>query len=648
MAISIYCAYAYLSQDITNNITYAEFRVDMQSTGASYNLYGMNGNFTLGGNLNFSKNFTCTIGRGQYKRIYTEPCTIYHNADGTAHVTGNVSVVTGVSSGTVYASTSWSPPTIPRASKLTFDTVTPTLGGNLVIYTNRASSAFTHTIRYRYNYGANTGTIATNVGSSYTWKIPMSIANDVTSSTSLRIAIIVDTYNGGTLIGTTERSDVYIQFPSSMVPTINSWTLSDTGTTSAIFAKKGEFTQSLSVLKNVVSASGVYGSTITKYELSYNGGAAKSSTDPTFSLSPPDVFTNAGTNIPLKLTVTDTRGRTASMTKNITVLSYSPPNLTGSWVKRWDVSKNEESDEATTLRVHIDGSYSDPGGYGINGMGAVRVFTKMSTDADFNEYATLTTFPIETNLTGTFPAERRGQIKLECSDKINVGVKTSLTIDIDSAKPVMDFKSDGTGVAFLGISDRPGIKMNGAISITSGNTISLENSSENDIPFLTVRSNGRPLIENHTALANGMYLQGETSSGDFTDILAMNTSDQVELSWTSGGLKGRVMKKLWSGTFTSGSITINELPYYNFFVAYVSSDQGNTLADTPILLMRNALNTQLHGFGGVASSSGNTITTSANFGISGTKLTYISVLRAISYGAQSYTNMALLSLYGLL
>ena len=647
MAISIYCAYALLSQDVANNITYAEFRVDMQSTGASYNLYGMNGTATLGGNLNWSEGFTCTIGRCQYKRIYTEPCTIHHNADGTAYVTGNVSVVTGVSSGTVYASTSWSPPTIPRASKLTFDTVEPTLGGNLVIYTNRASSAFTHTLRYRYNYGANTGTIATNVGSSYTWQIPMSIANTVTSSTSLKIAIIVDTYNGGTLIGTTERSDVYIQFPSSMVPKIDSWTLSDTGKSSAIFAKKGEFTQSISVLKNVVTASGVYGSTITKYELSYNGGPAKSSTDSTFSLSPPEVFTNAGTNIPIKLTITDTRGRTASTTKNVTVLPYSPPNLKGSWVKRWDLSKNEESDESDTVRVYVAGEYSNPGGYGLNKIENCKLFTKAPSDEDFEEYAKVG-WNSTTNLTGIFPAEKRGQIKIEAYDTLNSTVKTSITIDVDSAKPVMDFKSDGTGMAILGISDRPGLKVNGAISITSGNTISLENSSEKDTPFLTVRSDGRPLIENHTALANGMYLQGETSSGDFSNILAMNANDQVELSWTTGGLKGRVMKKLWSGTFTSGSITIGDLPYYNYFVAYVSSDQGNSLADTPVLLMRNALNTQLHGFGGVASSSGNTITTSVNLGISGTKLTYISVLRAISYGNQSYTNMAILSLYGLL
>ena len=35
---------------------------------------------------------------------------------------------------------------------------------------------------------------------------------------------------------------------------------------------------------------------------------------------------------------------------------------------------------------------------------------------------------------------------------------------------------------------------------------------------------------------------------------------------TGNGLKGRVMKQIWSGNWSSGSITVPELPYYNVFV----------------------------------------------------------------------------------
>lgn len=71
-------------------------------------------------------------------------------------------------------------------------------------------------------------------------------------------------------------------------------------------------------------------------------------------------------------------------------------------------------------------------------------------------------------------------------------------------------------------------------------------------------------------LPNNGAIGGTLTSGGTSAMLRMNASNQVELTWTSGGLKGRVMKQLWSGTWTSGSITVPEAPYYHFFAFSVS------------------------------------------------------------------------------
>lgn len=49
-------------------------------------------------------------------------------------------------------------------------------------------------------------------------------------------------------------------------------------------------------------------------------------------------------------------------------------------------------------------------------------------------------------------------------------------------------------------------------------------------------------------------------------IIKKNASGQVEFNWTSDRLGGRVCKLLWSGNFSSGSITIPDLPYYNILL----------------------------------------------------------------------------------
>lgn len=82
----------------------------------------------------------------------------------------------------------------------------------------------------------------------------------------------------------------------------------------------------------------------------------------------------------------------------------------------------------------------------------------------------------------------------------------------------------------------------------------------------------------HMALGNGFWVQGELSSGNLTNILRMNESNQVELNWTSGGVTGRMNKLIWSGTAAdNASITSADFPYYNLFALLVSNGSTNII-----------------------------------------------------------------------
>ena len=93
------------------------------------------------------------------------------------------------------------------------------------------------------------------------------------------------------------------------------------------------------------------------------------------------------------------------------------------------------------------------------------------------------------------------------------------------------------------------------------------------------------IISSHAARPNinlTIKFSASLPSGavQITNLFGLNTSNQVELNWTTGGLKGRVWKQIWNGTWSSGSITVSEAPYYNCFI-FMSSE-----STTPIPVYR--------------------------------------------------------------
>ena len=234
--------------------------------------------------------------------------------------------------------------TIPRASSVS--STNYTLGSAGTISINRASTSFTHTLQY--SFCNLNGTIATNVGSSYSFTPPKSWGSQIPNSTSSWGTIICITYSGGVEIGRSHCTfDVSVS--SDMVPSFSS--LGVTRDNGSVPSSWGIYVQGKSQAKLTINgAAGSYGSTVKGYSIT---GGGFSSGNSSFTTG----YLGSGT-ITFSAYVTDSRGRkSATKTVSISVAAYSNPSISSVSTYRCDASGNK-SDSGTYFRAFARLSFS--------------------------------------------------------------------------------------------------------------------------------------------------------------------------------------------------------------------------------------------------------------------------------------------------
>lgn len=308
----------------------------------SYSIDGYNGSFTSNSfnNPGGQKTFL-----GSFSRI------VAHNSDGYKNVSISVTwpfrgTIGGVYINSVTASGTASLDPIPRASQPTLSKSNIDLGSSVVIYTNRPSGTnFTHTLKYIFGY-AN-GTIATGVTDSYTWNLPLSLANQMPNGVLGYGSIICETYNGSTLIGT-KKVDFTANVPSSVVPTIS--LVNHEEHIANVKNKVGAYVQRLSRITFTINASGAYGSTIKSYEIYFEGQIYYGRSITTNTV-------NGSGSLKATAKVIDSRGRVATKDITVSILPYSPPYITGLSVVRTN-SNGTPDPLGTYAKVILSGTFT--------------------------------------------------------------------------------------------------------------------------------------------------------------------------------------------------------------------------------------------------------------------------------------------------
>ncbi|HFI0329896.1 TPA: DUF859 family phage minor structural protein [Streptococcus suis] len=304
------------------NTSNVAWRVTVSRTGAYYT-YNEDGSSTLSVDVNGTRVNTSNPRwhtSGEEFTMASGTTTVSHNPDGAKTVSASASFNPNNGlHGAVSVSGSLKLPTIPRASSVSIGTTT--IGSAVTLTVTRASTSFTHTLRYAW--GNTSGTIATGVGTSASWTPPMSLCDAIPSSTSGNGTIYVDTYSGSTKIGT-KSIPFTASVPSSVKPTFASATLTDLTSSTASLITGNTFVEILSDIKVTWNgASGAYGSTITGYKaeivnknltVNTNGG----------SFGP----LNFDGSYTIRTSVLDSRGRWSD-TKDyaIVLLNYHAPGL---------------------------------------------------------------------------------------------------------------------------------------------------------------------------------------------------------------------------------------------------------------------------------------------------------------------------------
>lgn len=543
MALSLSISTSQGTQSVANNTTQLTVNVNISWTYGSYDHYGSSKYVTINGKTYYFSSVKINPNRttSGTQTLYSATVTIPHNADGTKTVSIYASVTTATSSGTVTASRSVTLTTIPRATTPSLSASSVALGSAVTISTPRASSAFTHSLHYRIGSGSWVA-IATNVGTSYSWPVPKSIANSFPSATSGSLTIRCITYSGKTQIGDAKTVTLTITIPNTaeLKPTVGTVSISE-AVQAVTTAFGSRYVQGLSQLNVSISASGAYSSTIRSYSTSVDGVTYNS------AIFKSNVINASGT-LSVTVTVSDSRGRTASKTVNISVIAYKPPAITGMSYQQCNAD-GTANPTGTSTKITITGQVSSVSSQNSR---TLTLKWKKSTDSAYQTRSLTASdwnFTVSTIVNNTTPDETYEFVAV-LEDKINT-VENAVTTGIIA----MSFLAGGKGVRLFGEAEDTGFWVD-----KIDYTITEEEYDELISLLGGVVSNPKRLLTLLQKLANREHIAAQGKSGSWNYIHYSDGRAEVWRQWTStnlatDGTEGGFYYRIYALTIPDGLLT---------------------------------------------------------------------------------------------
>lgn len=468
---------------------------------------------------------------------------INHNSDGTATISVGVegslnSCGTAGNIKTNLQSKNITLTKIARASELSVSAVYMELDKPSTLTITRENSSFRDTISYSCGNVKDDVIAEKTASTSLSFTPPLLLASQNTTSSTVSITYKITTYNGDSVVGSQTISRAY-KIPDTLVPAISSFTLSDA--VGGIVARFEGYVNGKSKIRWDVSASGVQGSTIKSYLISIAGQSATTSTGTTDFI---DV--SQGTNY-ANVTVTDSRGRTATATASFEVFNYSAPVITTFNAQR-TTNGVTPSDGGNILRLTINlrtspvnNKNSVTYGMGYRIAGSTSAFTTMRTipsnTYSFNSYIayTLASDP-------KFSPDNAYEIRLLITDYFG---ETSKLTTIATDTTVFDVLGDGSGFCFGGVASKSNtLESKWKAEFPKSFTYTAETMSKTDYDNMTE-------LGTYALTSIKSYLNFPTnapaSTSGVLEVLPGGTTTQRIQRITSCGTNHQIFERLYYG-----------------------------------------------------------------------------------------------------
>ena len=348
------------SQNIKANTSTISWRLEGDGTGGSASWYKA-GNFkvVIDGTTVYSTSQDDRITLYDGTIVASGNFTLNHNSQGEKSF--NVSIQAAIYTYAVNCtgSGSFALPTISRISD-----ITAINGGNVsdTLSVNYTEYVASYTNNLIIKLGSTTLQTITNYESGADFTLSASalsnIYSSVTTSKTVTLSFTLQTYDGGTLLGTSSAVNKALTIDGSN-PSIGGATYKDSNSTTAAITTNDQYIIRNNSTLQVTITSVAANNGATLASLKVEGGGVSQTKTLSGTTDASEVFNlgtiNQSSNFTLTVTLTDSRGFTATKKLTIKVYDYNAPAAT--------INAARVDNYYTTTNVTVNANYSSLGGH---------------------------------------------------------------------------------------------------------------------------------------------------------------------------------------------------------------------------------------------------------------------------------------------